>query len=421
MPLQYGGRKVLVREREEYFRLMNQGLSSAEACKRIGINYRTGKRWRNGRGAYGKGKARPPVLAVVPAEGLSRYLREADRITSPTGCGRRPPAGGQRPSWAASRPPSAGRSAATGTRPTGGTGRTPPRHAQTPAGPGPAGEDRREPRTALLHPAPSGPTVEPRADLSGSADPVSRPAGHARGPRDGLSGPLPPGPRRAAPETRQSPAHRSRPPQVPSAGPAAHTTLRHPDGHDQPGQLGHGRGCGPGGCSVPRWRASWTRASCRRRTRTWWRRAARSWTAYCPTRVPRPGRGRPCCTRRPGRAGTATPATNVHGPGGVLGKPRSTALQSCSHRVGRPAPVRAWCRRRPGPPGPRGGRPGRPGRGQRPVGVCAQAGETACGPDHEGRHVRLLPITTVGAWAAVPRCRCALRSSPWGRVAGRVR
>ncbi|WP_456300761.1 IS30 family transposase [Streptomyces herbicida] len=59
---------------------MDQGLSSAEACKRVGINYRTGKRWRNGRGASGKDKARPPVLAVVPPEGPSRYLREADRI-----------------------------------------------------------------------------------------------------------------------------------------------------------------------------------------------------------------------------------------------------------------------------------------------------------------------------------------------------
>ncbi len=74
------GRKILVREREEYFRLMDQGLSSAEACKRVGINYRTGKRWRNGRGASGRDRARPPVCAVTAPEGPSRYLREADRI-----------------------------------------------------------------------------------------------------------------------------------------------------------------------------------------------------------------------------------------------------------------------------------------------------------------------------------------------------
>lgn len=75
-----GGRRVLVREREEYFRLMDQGLSSYEACRRVGINIRTGKRWRNGRNLSGKDKARPPALAVVPPEGPSRYLREADRI-----------------------------------------------------------------------------------------------------------------------------------------------------------------------------------------------------------------------------------------------------------------------------------------------------------------------------------------------------
>ncbi len=74
------GRRTLVREREEYFRLMDQGLSSAEACKRVGINYRTGKRWRNGRAASGKDKAALPVRAVLAHEGPSRYLREADRI-----------------------------------------------------------------------------------------------------------------------------------------------------------------------------------------------------------------------------------------------------------------------------------------------------------------------------------------------------
>jgi transposase, IS30 family len=37
------GRRQLVREREEYFRLMDQGLSSSEECRRVGINIRTGK------------------------------------------------------------------------------------------------------------------------------------------------------------------------------------------------------------------------------------------------------------------------------------------------------------------------------------------------------------------------------------------
>lgn len=42
------GRRILVREREEYFRLMDQGVSSAEACRIVGIGKRTGMRWRNG-------------------------------------------------------------------------------------------------------------------------------------------------------------------------------------------------------------------------------------------------------------------------------------------------------------------------------------------------------------------------------------
>ncbi|MFD4257683.1 IS30 family transposase [Streptomyces sp. NPDC058534] len=56
-------------------------MSSTEACRRVGINIRTGKRWRNGRNASGKHKAAPPARrTVVPSSGPSRYLREADRI-----------------------------------------------------------------------------------------------------------------------------------------------------------------------------------------------------------------------------------------------------------------------------------------------------------------------------------------------------
>lgn len=55
-------RRKLTGEREEYFRLMDQGFSSMEACQNVGINYRTGKRWRNG---WAPNKARrmgaPPV------------------------------------------------------------------------------------------------------------------------------------------------------------------------------------------------------------------------------------------------------------------------------------------------------------------------------------------------------------------------
>jgi transposase-like protein len=74
------GPKTLVREREEYFRLMDQGVSSMEACRIVGINRRTGKQWRNGRQATGSTRGAPPIRRPLSSAGPSRYLREADRI-----------------------------------------------------------------------------------------------------------------------------------------------------------------------------------------------------------------------------------------------------------------------------------------------------------------------------------------------------
>jgi transposase, IS30 family len=74
------GPRKLLRERETYFRLMQQGFSNEHACQIVGINAKTGRRWRNGRSADRKQKAAPPVRPVVPPSGASRYLREADRI-----------------------------------------------------------------------------------------------------------------------------------------------------------------------------------------------------------------------------------------------------------------------------------------------------------------------------------------------------
>ncbi len=74
------GRGTLVREREEYFRLMDQGLTNTAACERVGINRRTGKRWRHGRAASGRNKAAKPVRPPLVPQGPSRYLRESDRI-----------------------------------------------------------------------------------------------------------------------------------------------------------------------------------------------------------------------------------------------------------------------------------------------------------------------------------------------------
>ncbi|MER5997612.1 hypothetical protein ABT120_03500 [Nonomuraea angiospora] len=75
------GRRKLTREREEYFRLMDQGFSSQEACRIIGINYRTGKRWNGSAPNKAKKKGAPPVRRpAAPPSGASRHLREDERI-----------------------------------------------------------------------------------------------------------------------------------------------------------------------------------------------------------------------------------------------------------------------------------------------------------------------------------------------------
>jgi IS30 family transposase len=74
------GRKKLVREREEYLRLVREGLNSKQACQIVGVNPRTGKRWRYGRVRSAGHRGASPITAVAPSAGPSRYLREDDRI-----------------------------------------------------------------------------------------------------------------------------------------------------------------------------------------------------------------------------------------------------------------------------------------------------------------------------------------------------
>ncbi|MFJ2378922.1 IS30 family transposase [Streptomyces sp. NPDC087769] len=83
-----GGR--LVRERAAYFELMEQGYSTRDAARIVGINLRTGKRWRSGWHSpphdqrpvppiYGTGSASAsPETADSP--GTSRFLTETERI-----------------------------------------------------------------------------------------------------------------------------------------------------------------------------------------------------------------------------------------------------------------------------------------------------------------------------------------------------
>jgi len=64
------GPEPLHDKRDEFARLIAEGVPSARACRMVGINPRTGKRWRNGR-RLGSGRSAidlPPVITPVPAK-----------------------------------------------------------------------------------------------------------------------------------------------------------------------------------------------------------------------------------------------------------------------------------------------------------------------------------------------------------------
>ena len=74
------GPRKLLDERVAYFELVKQGYSSRGACRIVGVNPRTGKHWRNGRGASGAHRASPPITPPASRPVSSRYLSEAERI-----------------------------------------------------------------------------------------------------------------------------------------------------------------------------------------------------------------------------------------------------------------------------------------------------------------------------------------------------
>ena len=76
-----------VEKREQYARLIAQGLSSSEACRIVGINRRTGKRWRHGRTITTRDGRKLHYAPVVAAgagrrvrENSDRYLSEQERV-----------------------------------------------------------------------------------------------------------------------------------------------------------------------------------------------------------------------------------------------------------------------------------------------------------------------------------------------------
>jgi IS30 family transposase len=77
-----GRRKPLLREREEYFRLVDLGVSSREACRLVGVNPRSGVWWRNGRPARDGRTGAPPAARPLgrSSSGSSRYLSASERV-----------------------------------------------------------------------------------------------------------------------------------------------------------------------------------------------------------------------------------------------------------------------------------------------------------------------------------------------------
>jgi len=71
-------------KREWFTRLIARGVSNAEACRVVGVNPRTGKRWRHGRtitSSSGRRLQYPPVTGGPKAEISRRYLSEDERVT----------------------------------------------------------------------------------------------------------------------------------------------------------------------------------------------------------------------------------------------------------------------------------------------------------------------------------------------------
>ena len=80
--VQPGPGAPLTSEREQYRRLMAQGLNNHQACLKIGVHPTTGTRWSKGRTLVdhtGKSRYYPPVDAE-PRVISARYLSEDERI-----------------------------------------------------------------------------------------------------------------------------------------------------------------------------------------------------------------------------------------------------------------------------------------------------------------------------------------------------
>jgi IS30 family transposase len=74
---------VQVEKQQRYLRLIAQGVDNSQACRQVGINRKTGNRWRYGRtlrNSAGVLVHYPPVTVTEPKPRHPRYLSEQERI-----------------------------------------------------------------------------------------------------------------------------------------------------------------------------------------------------------------------------------------------------------------------------------------------------------------------------------------------------
>lgn len=77
------GREPLHEQRAQFASLTGLGFSNAEACRRVGINRETGRRWLEGRvviASDGRRREYGPVIIKTPQEISARFLSAAERI-----------------------------------------------------------------------------------------------------------------------------------------------------------------------------------------------------------------------------------------------------------------------------------------------------------------------------------------------------
>jgi transposase len=73
---------MVVEKQERFVGLIRQGVSNSEACRIVGINRKTGTRWRYGRtirNKAGEPVHYPPVSGAAPQQRHPRYLSLAER------------------------------------------------------------------------------------------------------------------------------------------------------------------------------------------------------------------------------------------------------------------------------------------------------------------------------------------------------